>query len=282
MIATGLAPSPRRPQAGGLPHESNGDPVPKSATWLLERRRDVHSQSGEDGVIEAIFERLPGRNHWCVEFGARDGRRSSNTRNLIDIHGYSAMLIEGDPARARAPRETLGSRPGIVTIEPYVGCSGENRLDALLAGTGVPRDLDLLSIDVDGDDHAVWDAVVDLGRRKGNEPVAVTDVNEFLVRAELLPLLDLESNDAARLRTERRFVTHIFSGYDGTLFLAGIAGLPWHGIDLHTSRFQVLPRVLRRPSAGYGAFHKALFFLWLLVREPRTLLHKLRRRSAQR
>lgn len=48
-------------------HRSN-DP-----TWLLERRRDVFSQDGEDGIIEAILDVLPGRNHWCVEIGAWDG-----------------------------------------------------------------------------------------------------------------------------------------------------------------------------------------------------------------
>jgi hypothetical protein len=295
--------------------------MPKSPTWLLEHRRDVHSQAGEDGVIEAILERLPVRDRWCVEFGAWDGRHCSNTRNLIDAHGYSAVLIEGDPAKARALREALGGRTGIVTLERYVGFAGEDRLDALLAGTGTPRDFDLLSIDIDGNDHGVWEAVVDyqpkvvciefnptiplpvryvqpadpkvsrgsslaaiveLGSRKGYELVAVTMSNAFFVRAERLPLFDLESNDPARLWTDQRFVTHLFSGYDGTLFIEGFGGLPWHGVDFHASRLQPLPRALRHPSAGYNAFRRALFFVWLLVREPRTLLHKLRKLSRRR
>jgi hypothetical protein len=267
-------------------------------------------------VIEAILECLSERDRWCVEFGAWDGQHFSNTRNLIDAHGYSAVLIEGDRVRASALRAALGARAGIVTIERYVGFAGADRLDAILAGTPAPRDFDLLSIDIDGNDYAVWEAVVDyrpkvvciefnptiplpvgyvqpadptvsrgsslaamvdLGRRKRYELVAVTESNALFVRAELLPRLDLESNDPARLWVNQRFVTHLFSGYDGTLFLEGFAGLPWHGVDLHVSRFQPLPGVLRRPSASYGLVRKGLFFLWLLVREPRTLLHKLRR-----
>lgn len=290
--------------------------MPKPATWLLERRRDVHSQGGEDGVIEAILECLPERNRWCVEFGAWDGRHCSNTRNLIDAHGYSAVLIEGDPVKARALRAALSERAGVVTIERVVGFAGDDRLDAILAGTPIPRDFDLLSIDIDGTDHAVWEAVVEcrpkvvciefnptiplpvryvqpadprvsrgsslaamveLGRRKGYGLVAVTESNAFFVLTELLPRFDLESNDPARLWVNQRFVTHLFSGYDGTLFLEGFAGLPWHGVDLHASRLQPLPGVLRRPSAGYGLVRKGLFFMWLLMREPRTLLHKLRR-----
>ena len=295
--------------------------MPKSPTWLLEHRRDVHSRAGEDGVIEVILERLPARDRWCVEFGAWDGHHCSNTRNLIDAHGYSAVLIEGDPTRTRALREALGGHPRIVIIERYVGFTGEDRLDALLAGTGAPRGFDLLSIDIDGNDHAVWDAVVDyqpkvvciefnptiplpvryvqpadpkvsrgsslaamveLGKRKGYELVAVTMSNAFFVRTEHLPRFDLESNDPVRLWTEQRFVTHLFSGYDGTLFIEGFGGLPWHGVDLHASRLQPLPRALRHPSAGYSTFRKALFFVWLLVREPRTLLHKLSRHARQR
>jgi hypothetical protein len=84
------------------------------------------------------------------------------------------------------------------------------------------------------------------------------------------------------LWVDQRFVTHVFSGYDGTLFLEGFAGLPWHGVDLHASRLQPLPGVLRRPSASYGPVRKGLFFLWLLVREPRTLLHKLRKIARRR
>jgi hypothetical protein len=106
--------------------------------------------------------------------------------------------------------------------------------------------------------------------------------NAFFVRTEHLPRFDLESNDPARLWTEQRFVTHLFSGYDGTLFIEGFGGLPWHGVDFHASRLQPLPRALRHPSAGYNAFRRALFFVWLLVREPRTLLHKLRKLSRRR
>jgi hypothetical protein len=77
-------------------------------------------------------------------------------------------------------------------------------------------------------------------------------------------------------------VARPFSGYNGMLFTEGFGGLPWHGVDLHASRLQPLPRVLRHPSVGYGNFRKALFFAWLLVRKPRTLLHKLRRLSRRR
>lgn len=54
--------------------------MPREDTWLLEHKKNVHSQSGEDGVIGAILDLLPERDRWCVEFGAWDGKLLSNTR----------------------------------------------------------------------------------------------------------------------------------------------------------------------------------------------------------
>ncbi len=47
----------------------------KNPAWLLDFAIKVHSQTGEDGVIEKILENLPERDYWCVEFGAWDGIR---------------------------------------------------------------------------------------------------------------------------------------------------------------------------------------------------------------
>ena len=68
----------------------------KKSTWLFEHKRDVYSQTGEDGIIEKILETLPENDEWCVEFGAWDGQYLTNTRYLIEEKEYSAILIEAD------------------------------------------------------------------------------------------------------------------------------------------------------------------------------------------
>jgi len=64
-----------------------------------EHATNVHSGTGEDGVIGEILDRLPETDRWCVEFGAWDGLNLSNTRHLIESRGYAAVLIEADPAK---------------------------------------------------------------------------------------------------------------------------------------------------------------------------------------
>ena len=60
--------------------------------------RNVHSQTGEDGVIAAICHALDIREGTAVEFGAWDGVHLSNTAALREA-GWETCLIEGEPDR---------------------------------------------------------------------------------------------------------------------------------------------------------------------------------------
>ena len=64
-----------------------------SPTWLLDFRRDGHSQPGEDGIIGKILAILPDGDKWCVEFGALDGLYLTNTRHLISSKGYELVCV---------------------------------------------------------------------------------------------------------------------------------------------------------------------------------------------
>ena len=78
-------------------------------------RRDVHSQCGEDGIIERLFELIDVPKSYFVEFGAWDGRHLSNCAKLAD-EGWSGCFIEGDPERARALRSNYASKPEITSM----------------------------------------------------------------------------------------------------------------------------------------------------------------------
>ena len=84
-----------------LKHATNdyyldSQPMSKHPAWLQEYQFKIFSQSGEDGIVCKILEVIDKGDKWCVEFGALDGHGMSNTRNLIENHGYSAILIEAD------------------------------------------------------------------------------------------------------------------------------------------------------------------------------------------
>ena len=118
-------------------------------------KRQVHSQSGEDGILEKIFETLEIKNGWYCEFGAGDGNWICNTRKLRE-EGWKGVLIEGDSESFNNLKNNYGTHPDVSIIESYISCEPSESLDDLLSDTDIPKDFDLLSIDVDGNDLWIW------------------------------------------------------------------------------------------------------------------------------
>ena len=155
-----------------------------SSLWLRDARRSVTSQTGEDGVLAAIFERIGTRNKWCCEFGALDGKTGSNTWNLIHNHGWHGIMIEGNTERFERLLSAAVLIGDVVPLHAYVSTEGPNSLDNLLAEAKAPVDIDLISIDIDNDDYFVWQALSNFSPR-----VVVIEVNsQWPPEAEKIPV----------------------------------------------------------------------------------------------
>jgi hypothetical protein len=263
----------------------------KKSTWLLDFQNNVYSQTGEDGIIEKILQVIGDIDKWCVEFGACDGTRFSNTKNLIKNLGYSAVLIEADKVRYEELKRNFAENKDVITVNKIVGFGADDNLDTILETTPIPRQFDFLSIDIDGNDYHVWNAImcyepkvicvefnptipnevefvqkadprvnqgtsissfVELGRGKGYELISITLYNAFFVKKAYFPLFEIEDNSIAALRTSLVSVTYIFSGYDGTVFLRGSRNMPAHDIYYSEKTVQQLPKFLRKYMENYG------------------------------
>jgi hypothetical protein len=269
---------------------------------LLDYSSNIYSQTGEDGILLKIMQTLPAQDKWCVEFGAWDGRNLSNTCNLIENHGYSAVLIEGDKNKFQDLLKQHENNNRITALNQFVGFVPTDNLDVLLAKTAIPKDFDFLSIDIDGNDYHAWNAVVsyspkvvciefnptipteiefvqpadpkinqgasllalnNLAGRKNYQLVAVTGWNAVFVRSEYFSLFGIANNDPRVLREDVSQVTHIFTGYDGTILMTGRQSLLWHGISFKT-RLRQLPKIFRLYPGNYGWFRSKLFRLYRL------------------
>ncbi len=119
--------------------------------WLENRARNVHSQFGEDGLVEAVLDRIGETNRYCFEVGAGDGRTLSNTMRMRDA-GWRALLVEQDAAQFEIMEPyTSGS---VHCVHAAIGA--DCTIDSLLAAYDAPEDLDFASIDIDGQDYWVW------------------------------------------------------------------------------------------------------------------------------
>lgn len=120
----------------------------------------TYSQNGEDGILLFIFSRLGVKYHRFIEFGIQDGREC-NTANLSLNFGWRGLLMDGDEAQVQRARQyyvgRLGDDAGRVRIERAF-ITAEN-VDAVISGFGCEGDIDLLSIDIDGNDYHVWKSI---------------------------------------------------------------------------------------------------------------------------
>jgi hypothetical protein len=133
------------------PYEWAAEPVD-----LSQSEKTVYSTDGEDGVIEKIFEIIEPTHKFSVEFGAGDGKMASNSYRLIKDEGWASLQIEGSPQRAAKMRENLAEFPKVIPLEAWVW---PGNVEILFEENGVPRDFDLLVIDIDSNDYYVWRAI---------------------------------------------------------------------------------------------------------------------------
>jgi len=111
--------------------------------------RKVYSQNDEDGIIEYIFTELPPLNRFFVEFGVgpatgctyEQSGLECNARLLIE-NGWHGLLMDGNsyPPEAGVKREMITAL----------------NINRLLHKYRVPHEIDLMSIDIDGQDFWIW------------------------------------------------------------------------------------------------------------------------------
>jgi hypothetical protein len=127
---------------------------------LSQFEKSVHSQNGEDGIIEAIFEHCGTENKYCVDLGAADGVWCSNVKDLID-KGWSALLIEWngvlrDKVTYPMLEENYKDNEKVDTLHEFVTMQN---VEGILDKYKVPINFDFLNIDIDGADLLVWTGI---------------------------------------------------------------------------------------------------------------------------
>lgn len=126
--------------------------------WLEERAYNKYSQFGEDGIIEAILDRIGTENKWVMECGAADGVFFSNSRKLIEQE-WNAVLIEADNGQYE---KLTACHQGNEKVRcwNYRVESSKNTFDQILDACTAPSDLDLAVIDVDGQDYWLFNSLL--------------------------------------------------------------------------------------------------------------------------
>ncbi|MEM8704978.1 MAG: FkbM family methyltransferase [Actinomycetota bacterium] len=124
---------------------------------LARHEHRVYSQNGEDGVISEIFRRIGTTNQYFVEFGCGNGIENNS---LFLLHrDWQGLWLDGDPSLVSSITGSHGqfTSTGQLTVKQAM-VTAEN-IESLFADADVPEEPDLISIDIDGNDYWVWQAL---------------------------------------------------------------------------------------------------------------------------
>jgi hypothetical protein len=116
----------------------------------------VFSQWNEDGIIQFLIKAVPIAQQKFVEFGVQT-YRESNTRFLLRNNNWSGLVLDANPRYIDAIKadpnywqHDLTAATAFITRE---------NINELLSRHGMSGELGLLSIDIDGNDYWIWEAI---------------------------------------------------------------------------------------------------------------------------
>lgn len=201
-----------------------------SSFFLNIQEESTYSQNGEDGVIQALLGRFGSDQHkYYVEFGTEQVIAHQvgqiNTRFLREHQDYKGLLMDGG-----FENEQVNQHKEIIT---------PSNINDLFAKYHVPREFNLLSIDIDFDDWWVWQAI---DSHKYNPRVVITEYNSKLGMTE---------NKVVNPKDPKRWTgsDHFGASFQAMKRLAAYKGYTLvYGEDMGVNLFYVRTDLLQCPG----------------------------------
>lgn len=130
----------------------------------------VYSKHGGDGILAYVFSKIGVTNRTFVEIGVEDGREC-NTANLSRNFGWNGLMIDGNVEWVQSAKDFYKDYK-VKAVHSFV--TAEN-INETLGKEGFRGEIDLFSLDIDGNDYWVWKAINTINPR-----VVVLEYNSAL------------------------------------------------------------------------------------------------------
>jgi hypothetical protein len=130
----------------------------REAIPLTQTEFKVFSQFGDDGIIQYIITKLnlPVAERRFVEFGV-ENYRESNTRFLLLNNNWSGLVMDGSETHVSFIRQdSIYWKYDLTALARFI--TREN-INSILRDAGFEGRIGILSIDVDGNDYWIWEAI---------------------------------------------------------------------------------------------------------------------------
>lgn len=123
---------------------------------LAQSEFSVFSQWGEDGIIQRLVDLVPIAERTFIEFGV-ESFTEANCRFLLAKDNWRGFVMDGDPANMAALRDHYWF--WMFDLQARVAFIDAGNVDALMRESGFGEDLGILSVDLDGNDYWILDAI---------------------------------------------------------------------------------------------------------------------------
>lgn len=129
---------------------------------LIAHGRKTYSQNDEDGIVLEIFNRIGEGDRRFIEFGVQAGVECNTA--LLLMAGWSGLWLDGSDKYVEAAKghQAVAVGQGRLTVQKaFVTAANIDELLGPWAGGTAekPASVDLLSIDIDGNDYWIWAAI---------------------------------------------------------------------------------------------------------------------------
>ncbi|MCP9900659.1 hypothetical protein KBZ12_18190 [Cyanobium sp. Cruz CV13-4-11] len=119
----------------------------------------VFSQFGEDGILQHLIEEagIQAHERIFVEFGVQD-YQESNTRFLLQGCNWGGLIIDGSKEWMTSVRNSsLCWRYNLQALAAWID---RDNINELISSAGISGEIGILSVDIDGNDYWVWEAII--------------------------------------------------------------------------------------------------------------------------
>ncbi len=125
-----------------------------------------YSQFEEDGIILYVLTMIGMKTKKVVEICCGPGYECM-AANLILNHGYRGYLFDGDERNISEAKFFFQSKQDCLLAMPSLKSAWitKDNINDLLRDIGATGEVDLLSLDIDGNDYYVWEAISEINPR---------------------------------------------------------------------------------------------------------------------
>ena len=123
---------------------------------ILDYEFKVSSQWGEDGIIQYLVNNIEIENKIFVEFGV-EKYTESNTRFLLQNNNWKGLVLDGSEENINyIKNDPIYWRYNLKAECAFID---KDNINDLISRNGISGDIGILSVDIDGNDYWVWEAI---------------------------------------------------------------------------------------------------------------------------